>query len=273
MEIQWTLVLFTALSGTGACLFASSVIGELAGKDKTPSKLEAIVSFILLVVGGFMSVLHLKHVDRIFEALNRPTSGIFIEAALVGIMCVIVAIYFLMVIRDASATARKVVGVIGVVVGLVFAYECGASYMMEARPAWATITLPLAYAGTAITAGTALNLFLKVQQKREAESVKFASLLALVGGVLGVLTAGIFCIMAGGNLFNAQHNASLWLIILFAALIGATVLSALIYKKAESNTLYPIIALVCATVAVITFRVVMWLVGSPIADFFLMPLE
>lgn len=273
MEIQWTLVLFTAISGAGAWLFASSILGELTGKEKEPSKNESIIAFILLVVGGFMSVLHLKHVDRIFEALNRPTSGIFIEAALIGIMCVVIAIYFIMVIRNSSATARKVVGVIGLILAVIFSYECGASYMMDARPAWANITLPLGYLGTAATAGTALNLLVKMFMKRDETSVKFAAQLSLGGGLLGVLTAAIFCFSAGSALFNDEHNASMWLVVLFAALIIACVFSALIYKQADKGTLYPVVALVCGVIGAIVFRVVMWLVGTPIVDFFRMSLE
>ena len=42
-----------------------------------------------------------------------------------------------------------------------FTYACGSSYLMEARPAWQTVTLPLAYFGTAASAGAGLNLLLK----------------------------------------------------------------------------------------------------------------
>ena len=120
MEIQWALVLFTVISGAGAWLFAFSMLGNLLKKDELPSKLETIVSFALLVVGGCASVLHLSHVDRILEALNHPTSGIFIEAALIGVCCVILAIYFIMLVRGASKSATTAVGVIGMVVCAVF---------------------------------------------------------------------------------------------------------------------------------------------------------
>ena len=37
MEIQWSLVLFTVVSGAGAWLFASSMIEALAKKDELPT--------------------------------------------------------------------------------------------------------------------------------------------------------------------------------------------------------------------------------------------
>lgn len=273
MEIQWTLVLFTALGGTGAWLFASAALGELLNKEKEPSKVEAIVSFILLVIGGLLSVMHLKHPDRILEALNRPTSGIFIEAALIGIICVVIAIYFIMVMRGSSPKARKVVAAIALVLGIVFSYACGSSYQMDARPAWATISLPLAYFGTAAAAGTALNLLIKVALKREAESIRFAGMVALIGGILGVLTAAIFCFSSGGEIFTAQNDLSLWLIVLFLSLIVACVCSAFAIKQADKGIVLAVVAVAGGLIAAISLRVVMWLIGTPIMDIFMMPMH
>ncbi len=142
MEIQWALVLFTVISGAGAWLFACSMLGHLLKKAPETSKMETVVAFVLLAVGGCMSVLHLSHVDRILEALNHPTSGIFIEAAMIGVLCLILAVYFIMLMRGTSEKARTVVGILGMLLGVVFTYACGSSYMMEGRPAWETIALP-----------------------------------------------------------------------------------------------------------------------------------
>lgn len=273
MEIQWTLVLFTAISGTGGWLFASSILDELFRKDAEPGKLEAIVSLVLLVVGGIMSVMHLKHVDRIFEALNRPASGIFIEAALIGTLCVIIAIYFAMIVRKSSTKARLVVGVIGALLAVVFSFECGASYMMDARPAWTNIGLPFAYLGTAAAAGTALNLLLKAAQKREAEGIKFAAMLTLIGGALGVATTAVFCLMSGVEVMSAESGLNLWTIGLFVLLAIACISSAFAIKNANQGALLGGIACIAGFLAAVCLRVVMWLVGSPILDLFLMRLE
>ena len=112
MEAQWSLVLFTVISGAGAWLFATSMAGALAKKNALPTKVETIVTIVLLVVGGIASVTHLKHVDRIFEALNHPTSGIFVEAALIGVLVVLAAIYLIMLVRKSGESGTKIVGVI-----------------------------------------------------------------------------------------------------------------------------------------------------------------
>lgn len=54
MEAQWSLVLFTVISGAGAWLFATSMAGALAKKSALPTKVETIVAIALLAVGGIV---------------------------------------------------------------------------------------------------------------------------------------------------------------------------------------------------------------------------
>lgn len=268
MEIQWALVLFTVISGAGAWLFAFSMLGYLLKKDATPSKMETIVAFVLVAVGGCMSVLHLSHVDRILEALNHPTSGIFVEAAMIGVLCVILAVYFVLLVRGSSEKARTAVGVLGLLVGMVFTYACGSSYMMEARPAWQTVALPLAYFGTAASAGAGLNLLLKAVQKRDGATVSFAGLLAVVGGALGLVLAAAFCLAAG-----VYGDAVVWAVVLFAALAVEIVCGAVALKQPKSALALGVVACVAGVAAAIALRVAMWLIGTPFMDFFLMALD
>lgn len=161
MEIQWSLVLFTVVAGAGAWQFAAAMIEALAKKDELPCRAESIVAFVLLVVGGCLSVTHLKHVDRILEALNHPTSGIFVEAAMIGVTCALIAVYFILLVRKSSKGALVGVGLAAAIVGVVFTFACGASYMMDARSVWCTPALPIAYGLTAAGAGCAVNLLVR----------------------------------------------------------------------------------------------------------------
>lgn len=273
MEIQWALVLFTVISGAGAWLFASSMLGWLLKKDAAPGKLETATAFVLVAVGGCMSVLHLSHVDRILEALNHPTSGIFVEAAMIGVLCVILAVYFAMVVRGSSEKARTAVGVLALLVGVVFTYACGSSYMMEGRPAWQTVTLPLAYFGTAASAGAGLNLLLKAVQKRDEAAVSFAGALAVAGGALGLVLAAAFCISAGAYVAAAEGGAVAWTVALFAALAVEIACGAVALKKPQGALAPGALALVAGVAAAIALRVAMWLIGTPFMDFFMMALD
>jgi len=84
MEIQWSLVLFTALTGMGGCMFACVAVDEFLGRAKAAAFPAAVAALVIAVVGGLASVTHLSHPSRIMGALSHPTSGIFTEALLVG---------------------------------------------------------------------------------------------------------------------------------------------------------------------------------------------
>lgn len=273
MEIQWALVLFTAISGTGAWLFAWAMIGWLTGKASAPSKADSIVSFVLLAVGGCCSVAHLKHVDRIFEALNHPTSGIFIEAAMIGVTCVLVAIFFILLLRKSSDTALKVVGILAALVGIVFTYECGSSYMMEARPVWCTPAVPVAYAGTAAGAGGALYLLMVAVQKRGEDEASFAGLLSMIGSAIALVCAIVFAVAMGDGIASGEMGAFAWVVAMIAGDVVSFVCCAIAWKKPQMALAMGALALAGAVVAAVCMRCAMWLVGEPVLNFFLMPLD
>ncbi|MCD8316664.1 MAG: dimethyl sulfoxide reductase anchor subunit, partial [Eggerthellaceae bacterium] len=148
MDVQWSLVIFTVISGAGAWLFAFSMIQSLVKRGALPTVPETIVSAILLIIGGVASVTHLSHPDRILNALQHPTSGIFVEAMLIGVSLVLMLVYFILYLRKAPKPATATFGVLTMAVCIIFSFMCGESYLMEARAAWMTIALPLAYMGT-----------------------------------------------------------------------------------------------------------------------------
>ena len=80
---------------------------------------------------------------------------------IIGLLLAVVAIvYAILVKREASAGARKVFAVLGIIAAIALTFACGASYMMSSHAMWDTITRPLAYLGTAAASGTALYLAL-----------------------------------------------------------------------------------------------------------------
>lgn len=268
MEVQWALVLFTVVAGAGAWSFACAVLAALAKRDGLPSVREGIVAIALLVAGGLLSVLHLKHVDRILEALNHPTSGIFIEAALIGVVCAIVALYLILTVRGASERARSAVAVVGLVAGVVFSFECGASYEMQARAAWMTVALPLTYCTTSAALGAGVNLALKAALGREERSISFAGMLAIAAGLVAAACTAAFCLHASAWLGVAVPEVALSFVALAAVVAGGALAMRLPGKALPSAA----VVLCAGAAAAILPRVVMWMVGMPTLDFFLMPL-
>ncbi|MCD8200323.1 MAG: dimethyl sulfoxide reductase anchor subunit [Coriobacteriaceae bacterium] len=300
MEIQWSLVLFTVISGAGAWFFAFAMLQSLIRKAAEPSRLECIIAVIILAVGGLASITHLSHPDRVLNALQHPTSGIFIEATLIGICIVLIAIYFILLVRNAAPRARLLFGILAMIVCVVFSYECGNSYTMESRPAWMTFSLPLAYCGTAAAAGGGVLLlvkaltrpenyepapagagrwcrFIKVITKPsegyEGSDIPFAGILAAIGGALGIIVTVIFMIATMSYVTQVQ-NALLFAIL---ALVGSAlvIVAGIIAYKAARNTAIAlgVLAVVGGVAAATLVRIVMWIIGTPILNFFLVSLD
>lgn len=309
MDIQWSLVLFTVISGVGAWLFASSMIQALAKRGALPGKLETIVVFVVVAVGGCISVTHLKHVDRIFEALNHPTSGIFVEAAMVGVLCVLLVVYFVCLLRGAKEGALKVVGAFTLVIGIVYTFACGYSYMMEARQAWMTYALPLAYCLTCAAGGAAASQLLKAlgrdgqategagsdaagaagavgtgaaasaggagaKSQAGGATVSFAGLIVLVVSVLALVCSAAFFVHASGWLTDAHGGAVAWIAVTLISAVVAGACGAAAWKQpAKGAVAVAVVAVVAGVLCAVALRVAMWLVGVPVMDLFLMPLS
>lgn len=264
MDIQWSLVLFTALTGMGGCMFACIAADEFLGRAKAAAFPAALVSLIVTVVGGLASVTHLSHPGRIMGALSHPTSGIFVEAVLVGCLCVCVVVYLVLVKREASAGARKAVAVVGAVFGVLLSFMAGESYLMEARPNWCTQLLPLAYLLTAIPEGVAAYLLVVAAKAKDADVAPYGKAL-LAGGVLAVVGAAAYAVWVG------PADGAQWglLAVSIAGAAVAAACGALAGKKPESLMTMSGAALVGALVGAVAFRCLMWLISEPVANLFL----
>ena len=253
MTIQWSLVLFTVLSGCGAGLFACTALDEFRGGAASKVRLPACaVAVALLVVGGIASATHLSHVDRMMAVLAHPTAGIFLEALLLGLLAVCIAVYALLVKREASSGARKALAATGIVLAVAFAFACGVSYMMTSRPVWNTVALPLAYLGTALATGAALYLVLCAALKVDEGDVKKAGVYAAAGGALSLVLTVAFGLVSG-TAFGDQAPA---------------VCGVLVARKSGGALSLGVVALAGALVGSVAVRAVMWLVGTAVANYF-----
>lgn len=59
MDIQWPLVLFSLIAGTGGSLFAFVALSELVGGKGKTRFAATVTALVLIVVGGCLSMLHL----------------------------------------------------------------------------------------------------------------------------------------------------------------------------------------------------------------------
>ena len=155
MEIQWPLVLFSLIAGTGGSLFAFVALSELLGGKEKTRFAATVTSLVLIVAGGCLSMLHLASPQNAFAALTNifSFSGISIELMLLGLTFVVALAYAIVVKRLRNALAAKALAVVGGILGLALGYFCGHGYVIEAQPTWMHESLPLAYFGTALACG------------------------------------------------------------------------------------------------------------------------
>ena len=115
-----------------------------------------------------------------------------------------------------------------------------------------------------------MNLLVKAALKREGAATGFAGLLTVIGAAAGAVVSAVFVLGAGEI---AAAVAGPWVVLLFVGAVLAIVCGAVAWKMPKSALVCGIAATVCAAAAAIALRVVMWLVGTPMLDFFLMPLD
>lgn len=193
MEIQWPLLVFSVLLGISSGSYVFLGIGELKGVFREVRFKGALIALILLALGGCASVLHLGHPERATHLLANMGSGLSMELIFLAILGIVGVIY-LIISRGKPSGASKVVGVLAGILGLVLPFVTGASYLMAARPAWDSITLPLLYVGGGLAAGFLLMAALVLFGSKAKEEGRFALTLALVGVVVMVVTVVAYLI-------------------------------------------------------------------------------
>ncbi len=260
MEIQWPLALFTLLTAMGGCMFGFVALNEFTHKSKVSGLMPGIVAGIIVIVGGICSVFHLAHVERIMNALSHPTSGIFIEIALVAATVVCIAVYLILLWRKIDGGV-KVFAVLGAIAGLALSFMAGHSYMMEAVSAWNSYLLPIGYLMTGLPMGATLYWALCC---KDQDSGKFMAICTLVCGILALLSVGAYAIFAGAF----AGAATLWVVLGALILAGVVpiVTGALGIKSPGTTIAW--VTFVCVTIGACLYRILMWIDYNGVFGFF-----
>lgn len=260
MEIQWSLVLFTVLTGTAGWGMAGLAVEEVRGKVGKEGFLLGLILLIVMAVGGCVSVTHLSHPENMLAALTHPTSGIFIEAALIGVTGVASIVYLILKKRQAAA-AVNVFAVIAGAFGVILSFMAGESYVVASQPAWNTLLMPLGYCLTVAPAGIALYLMMASVKAEPQDSVLLGAGLG-AAGILGALAALAWGVASG---FIADMAAAIGI-----SVVGALVASLLGFfsRSGKKVWVFALIALLCALIGAIAYRYGMWSVGYGINNFF-----
>ncbi len=258
MEIQWSLVLFTALSGAGAWLVACAGLDAFKGLAKKTVVPAVVTGIVLIIVGGIASATHLSHVDRIMAVLAHPAPGIFLEAVLLGIDVVVAVAFLVLYRRGASEGVLKGLGVVAVAMAAIFSYACGSSYMMSSQLAWNTVALPLGYLGTALAAGTALWYLLCAARREEGAALSFAATETLVGAAAALVTSLAYGLLAG--IVGGDSAILFWVGVVVCGGVVPAACGVAGMKKTEGELSVANVAVVGAFIGAVAYRVLMWCV-------------
>lgn len=265
MAIEWPLVLFSTLAGCGGCTFAYIALANIMKCGKSARFGITVVAFALTVVGGLCSVVHLASPENVMAAVWNigSFSGISIELILIGIVCVFMVVYLVMLRREASKNATLAVGVIGGVFGLLLAFFTGHGYVLESQPAWNTELLPLAYLGTSLALGAFVYNVCALNMKVEADELQKMALPEGAGALVGAVTIVAYVIAAlmGGSEQNAL--AVVAMLVIFGVVAGAACGILLLLKKTTATTIaVPVAGLAATAIGSLALRCFMWVMGS-----------
>jgi DMSO reductase anchor subunit len=278
MGNEWSLVFFTALAALGTGTFVGVGVSEWSGRVEQVRWPGSIVSLVALMASGLSSVTHLGHPERIFGALGHPTSGIFMEALMIGLTGVCVVAYLIAMQKDASKTTRKKITLIGAVPAVLLAFAVGDTYVMSSRPAWDTLVLPLAYLGSAGAMGCFCLALLLARRPGTQPSTGLKRTTLVVLGLQVVLLAAYLVALAIAPHPEASRSASrvlagnlaplFWVgIVLLGWLIPVALVTAR-QAKATLSVGSALFGLVCVFVGAVAFRIMMFNLGTSIWQFF-----
>lgn len=288
MPVQWPLLIFSVCLGITSGIFVFLGIGELKNMFKKVRFSGALIALICLAVGSCISVFHMGHPERATHLLGNLGSGLSSELLIVVIMG-IVSIAYLILAKKHYATATKVLGIIGGLLGIVLSLIAGSSYLLAARPAWNSFTLPLMYLGAGLGMGALLMCGLVFMQKEDDEEKQLALILALIGVIAMVVTALAYVAWIGmapyqapsrslARLLSGDLALMFWAGVVIIGLVVPLVLTIMAAvksgkaKDALDNTknlaTWMFVSLACSVVGAIVLRVIMYALGTSVESFF-----
>lgn len=170
MEIQWPLIIFTLCITLTSGLFAGLGLLGLMKKPvaQKTTRTTIIVAFVVLVIGGAASFLHLQHWDRAFNGFGNITSGITHE--LIGALVMVVLLLVAFMLLRKSDKLPNWMNVVALITGILFTIVLAHSYYMPSRPVWANFALYIYYLAQTLLLGSVGLWVLFAGMKEESAS-------------------------------------------------------------------------------------------------------
>ena len=213
MEIQWPLVLFTLITGLGVGAFSCVAVIDWLGIGDAVLLPGTITVLAAMAAGGVASILHLSHPSRTYHIVKHIDTGVGKEMLLIGITGAAVFLYGVSQFIGLAGLPRKIIAGVGLVSGVVLAFEMGATYVLPARPAWRTwLWAPIYAASAAATGLFTIYVLAAVLRARVEESfilgINKSALIALIAQV-GVILAYLMYLASSPSVDLINKSARL----------------------------------------------------------------
>lgn len=270
IAIQWPLVLFTLVAGTGGALLVPMGIAEIAKTSSKDVQFKACVaSLAMLAVGGCFSLLHLASPGNVMAAVTNigSFSGISMELILLGCTFIAALVFAVALKRTESSAALKAIGAVCIVFALLFMFFSGHGYVMEARPAWNTQLLPLAYVGTVLACGAFLYALLEAMGASGKELPKVTKYVIVGACVACAFSCAAYAVFLGPEL-GARSALMYWGGLAVCGVVLSLVMGTMCFLKLEESNAVMLLSvgLAVAVVAALALRVIMWQTGDGFLD-------
>lgn len=280
MGNEWSLVFFTSFVDLGCGLFIALAMNEWFNVNEHIKGRGSIATLIILGLGGLSSVTHLGHPERIFGALGHPTSGIFIESSMIGITGIFVIAYIYALKRQASKQTLKTITLIGAIPAAILAFAVGDSYVMAARPAWDTLTIPFVYLASAGLMGslayTALlenpSEALIAKMKRITQVMVLLQAFSIMAYLVAIGSADYSdASRSVGYILKGDLAPLFWV---GMVVIGLVIPMGIASFKSQASGMIAVssapfvLGVICAFVGAAVYRVIMFNLGTTVWQFF-----
>ena len=272
-DVQWPLVIFSLLAGSGGALCAMAAVSELTGRAQKARFAAACCALALIVVGGLASMAHLASPQNAMAAAAHlgSLSGISVELIMLGVTFVVAAAYAIALKRQAGAGACKALGVVAGVCGLVLAFVCGHGYVIEARGLWNTNLLPFAYLCSVLPVGAFGYLACGVAAKEADDELLGLRGVVAGAGVLSIVAMAAYVVFVGLDVAG-RSPVALYGGVIACGVIAVAVCCARLMRSADAlhGKLAAIAACGCAAAVLgaVSIRVIMWVASDPFANLF-----
>lgn len=196
--MQLPLVFFTAAAPMASGAFIGLACAFLTTRFSvdTLRRIDrwTLLPLAILAVGVVAAVVFLASPQSELLVIQGIDPGAFGFAAFMAVAFAVVALVYWIVamIGRLSYGARKAFATVAAVSAVVYAVSIGVAYMMSAVPLWASIIVPIGFAGFSLASGVPLGMLVLALAKAlpEARATRFgatALVVALVGTVAGHL--------------------------------------------------------------------------------------